>query len=57
MEPAVLGKPASGLIGPAVRRLFVADGPGAALVDRPVRDSGLVSFRGEKRTRSCSGSR
>ncbi|MEU0738548.1 NACHT domain-containing protein [Streptomyces sp. NPDC006134] len=51
MEPTVLGgKLASGLIGPLVRKLFVTGGPGAGLVDRPVRLTDLVSFRGEKRT-------
>ncbi|MFJ8061755.1 NACHT domain-containing protein [Streptomyces sp. NPDC096142] len=50
MEPAVLGgKLASSLIAPLVKRLFVADGPGAGLADRPVRLSHLVSFKGEKR--------
>ncbi|MBK3575076.1 NACHT domain-containing protein [Streptomyces sp. MBT65] len=50
MEPAVLGgKLASSLIAPLVKRLFVADGPGAGLVDKPVRLSSLVSFKGEKR--------
>nr|WP_203599207.1 NACHT domain-containing protein [Streptomyces sp. SID10853] len=33
-----------------VKKLFVQEGPGAGVVDRPVRISGLVSFRGEKRT-------
>ncbi|MEU2062070.1 NACHT domain-containing protein [Streptomyces sp. NPDC013455] len=51
MEPAVLGsKLASSLIGPLVKKLFVQDGPGAGMADRPVRLSALVSFRGEKRT-------
>ncbi|MEW2622660.1 NACHT domain-containing protein [Streptomyces sp. NPDC048106] len=51
MEPTVLGgRLASAAIGPLVRKLIVADGPGAGLVDRPVRLSALVSFRGEKRT-------
>ncbi|MBC2903913.1 NACHT domain-containing protein [Streptomyces sp. PSKA01] len=51
MDPAVLGaRLASGLVGPLVKKLFVKEGPGAALVDRPVRLSALVSFRGEKRT-------
>ncbi|MGW0914762.1 NACHT domain-containing protein [Streptomyces sp. NPDC002784] len=51
MDPAVLGaRLASGLIGPLVRKLFVKEGPGAALVDRPVRLSALVSFRGERST-------
>ncbi|WP_328749409.1 NACHT domain-containing protein [Streptomyces sp. NBC_00285] len=50
MEPAVLGsKLASGLVGQLVKRLFRPDGPGAGLVDKPVRLKDLVSFRGEKR--------
>jgi len=51
MEPAVLGgKLASSLITPLLKKLFVPDAPGAGLVDRPVRLSSLVSFKGEKRT-------
>ncbi|MFE0455213.1 NACHT domain-containing protein [Streptomyces sp. NPDC058914] len=51
MEPVVLGgKLASTLIGSLIRKLFVAEKPGAGLVDRPVRLRDLVSFRGEKRT-------
>ncbi|MFJ9381434.1 hypothetical protein ACIRQ1_50690, partial [Streptomyces sp. NPDC101455] len=51
MEPAVLGgKLASGLITPLLKKLFVPGAPGAGLVDRPVRLSSLVSFKGEKRT-------
>ncbi|MEU0054252.1 NACHT domain-containing protein [Streptomyces sp. NPDC006309] len=51
MEPTVLGgKLASSLMGPLVKRLFRPDGPGAGLVERPVRLSALVSFRGERRT-------
>ncbi|MFJ8636138.1 NACHT domain-containing protein [Streptomyces sp. NPDC093568] len=51
MEPAVLGsRLASALVGPLVRKLFAPDAPGAGLVDKPVRLSHLVSFRGEKRT-------
>ncbi|MBQ1093279.1 NACHT domain-containing NTPase [Streptomyces sp. B93] len=51
MEPSVIGiRVASGVVGPLVRKLFVSEGPGAGLVDRPVRISGLVSFRGEQRT-------
>ncbi|MFF4259451.1 NACHT domain-containing protein [Streptomyces sp. NPDC001663] len=51
MDPSVLGtKLASSLVGPLVKKLFVRDGPGAGLVDKPVRLSALVSFRGEKRT-------
>ncbi|GAA2607999.1 MULTISPECIES: NACHT domain-containing protein [Streptomyces] len=41
---------ASSAVMPLLRRLFVRDGPGAGLVDRPVRISALVSFRGEKRS-------
>ncbi|MEV0172561.1 NACHT domain-containing protein [Streptomyces sp. NPDC050803] len=51
MEPAVLGgRLVSGLVGPLVRKLFVPGTPGAGLVDKPVRLTDLVSFRGEKRT-------
>ncbi|TWV51418.1 NACHT domain-containing protein [Streptomyces misionensis] len=51
MEPTVLGgKLASAAIGPLMRKLFVQDGPGAGLVDKPVRLSALVTFRGEKRS-------
>ncbi|MGW3524454.1 NACHT domain-containing protein [Streptomyces olivaceus] len=51
MEPAVLGgKLASSLVAPLLKKLFVTDQPGAGLVDRPVRLTRLVSFRGEQRT-------
>ncbi|MDN3026248.1 NACHT domain-containing protein [Streptomyces sp. S.PB5] len=51
MDPTVIGtRLASSVVGPLVKKLFVQEGPGAGLVDRPVRLSGLVSFRGEKRT-------
>ena len=50
MEPAVGMRVASSLVGPLVKKLFVAEGPGAGLVDKPVRIAGHVSFRGEKRT-------
>ncbi|MEU3963860.1 NACHT domain-containing protein [Streptomyces buecherae] len=51
MDPTVIGtRLASSAIVPIIRKLFVTEGPGASLVDRPVRVSGLVSFRGEKRT-------
>jgi hypothetical protein len=51
MEPAVLGgKLASSLVAPLVKKLFATGGPGAGLVDRPVRLARLVSFRGEQRT-------
>ncbi|MFI0774142.1 NACHT domain-containing protein [Streptomyces sp. NPDC021212] len=53
MEPAAIGaRLASGVVFPLVRRLFVAAGPGAGLISKPVRISGLVSFKGEKRTLS-----
>ncbi len=51
MEPAVIGtRLASSVIGPLIKKLFVPAGPGAGLVERPVRLSALVAFRGEKRT-------
>ncbi|MET8679251.1 NACHT domain-containing protein [Streptomyces sp. NPDC004647] len=51
MDPAVIGaRLASSAVKPLVRKLFVAEGPGAGLVDKPVRISRLVAFRGEKRT-------
>ncbi|MFF0203094.1 NACHT domain-containing protein [Streptomyces sp. NPDC005017] len=50
MDPAVLGgRLASSVIAPLLKKLFRSDGPGAGLVDKPVRLSALVSFRGEKR--------
>ncbi|MGV9880826.1 NACHT domain-containing protein [Streptomyces sp. NPDC003006] len=50
MDPAVMGtRLASSVIAPLIKKLFVREGPGAGLVERPVRVSGLVSFRGEKR--------
>nr|WP_202425661.1 NACHT domain-containing protein [Streptomyces sp. HUCO-GS316] len=38
------------MVGPLVKRLFVTEGSGAGLVDKPVRISGFVSFKGEHRT-------
>ncbi|MGP3987885.1 NACHT domain-containing protein [Streptomyces sp. 3N207] len=50
MDAGVVGlRIASSVLAPLVKRLFVAEGAGAGLVDRPVRVSGLVSFTGEKR--------
>jgi hypothetical protein len=50
MDPVAIGtRLASSVAAPLVRKLFVADGPGAGLVDRPVRISAFVSFKGEKR--------
>ncbi|NGO41979.1 NACHT domain-containing protein [Streptomyces ureilyticus] len=51
MEPASVGvRLASSVLSPLVRKLFVTEGPGAALVDKPVRISAYVSFTGEKRS-------
>ncbi|MFD7326729.1 NACHT domain-containing protein [Streptomyces sp. NPDC059875] len=53
MDPALIGmRLASSAMGPLLRKLLVKDGPGAGLTGtrKPVRLSGLVSFRGEKRT-------
>ncbi|MFJ9547044.1 NACHT domain-containing protein [Streptomyces erythrochromogenes] len=51
MEPGIIGtRLASAVIGPLIKKLFVAEGGGAGLVDRPVRISGYVSFQGEKRS-------
>ncbi|MFD5795058.1 NACHT domain-containing protein, partial [Streptomyces diastatochromogenes] len=50
MEPTTVGtRIASAVIGPLIKKLFVSEGPGAGLVDEPIRLSGYVSFRGEKR--------
>ncbi|MFJ9180804.1 NACHT domain-containing protein [Streptomyces sp. NPDC102360] len=50
MDPAALGtRLASSVIVPALKKLLVQEGPGAGLTDKPVRLSGPVSFRGEKR--------
>ncbi|RKT07407.1 NACHT domain-containing protein [Streptomyces sp. 3211.6] len=51
MEPGIIGtRLASAAVGPLVRKLFVTEGPGAGLVTKPIRISGYVSFRGEKRS-------
>ncbi|MFF3492837.1 NACHT domain-containing protein [Streptomyces sp. NPDC002795] len=50
MDPTTVGaRLASAAIGPVVKKLFVSEGPGAGLVDKPIRISGYVSFSGEKR--------
>ncbi|MEV6790565.1 NACHT domain-containing protein [Streptomyces sp. NPDC051320] len=50
MDPATLAaRLASSVVVPLVKKLFVQEGAGAGVVDRPVRISGLISFRGEKR--------
>ncbi|MGH4033279.1 NACHT domain-containing protein [Actinomycetota bacterium Odt1-20B] len=49
VDAAALGaRLASSTLTPLIKKLFVTDQPGAALVDKPVRISGLVSFRREK---------
>ncbi|MER5489770.1 NACHT domain-containing protein [Streptomyces sp. NPDC002490] len=53
MDPSVLGtRLASTAIAPLLKKLFAAPPPGAGLVERPVRLSAWVSFRGERRTLS-----
>ncbi|MBO8196579.1 NACHT domain-containing protein, partial [Streptomyces oryzae] len=50
MDAGVVGlRIASSVLAPLVKRLFVTEGAGAGLVDRPVRVCRLVSFTGEKR--------
>ncbi|WP_413102590.1 NACHT domain-containing protein [Streptomyces sp. Inha503] len=51
MDPATIGaRLASSVVTPLIKKLFVREGPGAGLVNQPVRVSSLISFRGEKRT-------
>ncbi|GAA1900579.1 NACHT domain-containing protein [Streptomyces sodiiphilus] len=51
MEPSAAAvRLASGAVASLVKKLFVVEGPGAGLVDRPVRMSGRLSFTGERRT-------
>lgn len=53
MDPASVGttaRIASSVARPIIARLFVREGPGAGLVDKPVRVSRLVSWHGEKRS-------
>ncbi|MEU9701069.1 NACHT domain-containing protein [Streptomyces sp. NPDC047981] len=53
MDPSVIGtRLASAAMAPLLKKLLVSDGPGAGLpgAARRIRLSGLVSFRGEKRT-------
>lgn len=53
MDPAAIGaRLASSVVAPLIKKLFVAEGPGAGLADKPVRVSSLVSFTGEKRVLS-----
>ncbi|MFD9191352.1 NACHT domain-containing protein [Streptomyces phaeochromogenes] len=51
MEPATVGvRLASSVATPLIKKLFTPEGPGAGLVDKPVRISSRVSFKGEQRT-------
>ncbi|MFB7375446.1 NACHT domain-containing protein [Streptomyces sp. NPDC056222] len=53
MDPSLIGtRLATSAMGPILKKLLVSDGPGAGLpgAARRIRLSGLVSFRGEKRT-------
>ena len=51
MEPSTLAaRLASSAVAPLVKKLFVAEGPGAGLVDGPVRISSGSPSRGEQRT-------
>ncbi|WP_405790987.1 NACHT domain-containing protein [Streptomyces sp. NBC_00029] len=51
MDPVNIGiRLASTAVGPLVKKLFVTEGGGAGLVDKPIRISGHVSFKGEKRS-------
>ncbi|KAK1180201.1 NACHT domain-containing protein [Streptomyces sp. NBS 14/10] len=51
MDPATIGaRLTSAVVTPLIKKLFVQEAPGAGLADKPVRVSGLVSFKGEKRT-------
>ncbi|WP_438453017.1 NACHT N-terminal Helical domain 1-containing protein [Streptomyces asiaticus] len=51
MEPVSVGvRLASSAVVPLIKKLFASEGSGAGLVDKPVRLSSLVTFKGEKRT-------
>ncbi|TQE34024.1 NACHT domain-containing protein [Streptomyces ipomoeae] len=53
MEASAVGiRLASGAVAPLIKKLFVTEGPGAGLVDKPVRISSYVSFTSEKSTLS-----
>jgi hypothetical protein len=50
VDAAAIGaRLASSVVVPLVKKLFAPDGPGAGLVAKPVKISGLVTFHGEKR--------
>ncbi|MER7176414.1 NACHT domain-containing protein [Streptomyces mesophilus] len=51
VDPGTVGvRVASSAVAPLIRKLFAQPGPGAGLVEKPVRISALVSFKGEQRT-------
>ncbi|MBC9717952.1 NACHT domain-containing protein [Streptomyces sp. TRM66268-LWL] len=51
VDPVMVGiRVASSAVAPLVRKLFAQPGPGAALTEKPVRVSSLVTFKGEQRT-------
>ncbi|MDJ1138032.1 NACHT domain-containing protein [Streptomyces iconiensis] len=53
MEPSsIAARLATSAVAPLVRKLFAAEGPGAGLVEKPVRISARLSFTGERRTLS-----
>ncbi|MER7046054.1 NACHT domain-containing protein [Streptomyces jumonjinensis] len=52
---AVAVRLASAAVAPLVKRLFVREGPGARLVEEPVRISGLVSFGGLRGVQGVRG--
>ncbi|MFE1771001.1 NACHT domain-containing protein [Streptomyces sp. NPDC059008] len=53
MDLSVIGaRLGSAALKPLVRKLLVAEGAGAGLVERPLRISGWLSFRGEKKSLS-----
>jgi hypothetical protein len=53
VEPINLGpRLASAFAAPLIRMIFHKEGAGADIVDRPVRVSSIVAFKGEKRTLS-----
>ena len=54
MEPSTIAaRLASSAVAPLIKKLFVTEGPGAALAERPVRISARLSFTGERRTLSA----
>ncbi|WP_461029584.1 NACHT domain-containing protein, partial [Streptomyces sparsus] len=51
VDPSLIGvRLASAAVSPLLKRLLVTPEPGAGLVSAPLRLSGWLSFRGEKRT-------